>query len=331
MTLIRPQLPPLPESHAALLAQLALPQSNAWLLTGPARVGKRALATVLAARHNCARSGDPRHGSPLPCGECASCRAAALGVHPDVLLLSPRTVTSTGKAARRRIIPIGAVLAARDQGKDYEQHVYEFLEVRPTYRRRVVIIDGAEYLNTEAANALLKLIEEPPHRALFVLIAEDLRSVMPTLVSRSSRLGVPPVPDTELARLLAAGNQSENRAADQVSDAELLAFAAGRAGLLSDPDTVRAALGDARQLTGALREGLWSALEAAAALEKTFVPALHREALHFVWRSEPGAVRAAADTALEALQEALEAYANPGLSFQVFALALRDAFGEARG
>lgn len=318
MTPTRPRLPHLPESHATLLVQLALPQSNAWLLTGPARVGKRALATVLAARHNCARP-----DGPLPCGECASCRAAALGVHPDVLLLAPRTVTSTGKAARRKIIPIGAVLSARDQGKDYEQHVYEFLEVRPTYRRRTVIIDGAEYLNTEAANALLKLIEEPPHRALFVLIAEDLRSVIPTLVSRSSRLGVPPVPDSELARLLAA--------ADQAADNELLAFAAGRAGLLDDLVAVRAALDAARSLTEALREGLWPALEAAATLEKTFSPALHPEALRFVWRGEAGTVRAAADTALEALQEALEAYANPGLSFQVFALALREAFGQAGG
>ncbi|UWX65694.1 DNA polymerase III [Deinococcus rubellus] len=298
------------------MAQLALPQSNAWLLTGPARVGKRALATVLAARHNCAHP-----DGPLPCGECASCRAAALGVHPDVLVLSARTVTSTGKAARRKIIPIGAVLSARDQGKDYEQHVYEFLEVRPTYRRRTVIIDGAEHLNPEAANALLKLIEEPPHRALFVLLAEDLRSVIPTLVSRASRLNVPPVPDTELARLLTDGHQP--------GDGALLAFAAGRAGLLSDLDAVRTALNDARQLTGALQEGLWPALEAAAALEKTFSPALHPEALRFVWRDEPGTVRAAADTALEALQEALEAYANPGLSFQVFALTLRDAFGEA--
>ena len=149
---------------------------------------------------------------------------------------------------------------------------------------------------------------------------------MPTLVSRSSRLGVPPVPDAELARLLAAGGH-----ADQVADAELLAFAAGRAGLLDDLGTVRAALDDARQLTEALREGLWPALEAAAALEKTFSAALHPEALRFVWRREAGTLRAGADTALEALQEALEAYANPGLSFQVFALALREAFGEAGG
>ncbi|AWN24722.1 DNA polymerase III [Deinococcus irradiatisoli] len=307
-------MPRLPQAHAALLPALGRRQGNAWLLTGPARLGKRSLASVVAALHNCAA---PEEAGP--CGECASCRAAALGAHPDVLVLSPRSVTSTGKAARRKIIPIGAVLAARDRDKDYETHVYEFLEVRPTYRRRVVIVDGAEHLNAETANALLKLIEEPPHGALFLLLAEDVRSVIPTLVSRSGRVGVPPVPPGDLARWLALEGQEV--------EPELLDFAAGRAGLLSDVDAVRAALNEARSLTDAVREGLWAALEAAAALEKTFSPALHPEALRFVWRTEAAAVRAGADQALEALLEVLEAYANPGLSFQVFALALREAFG----
>lgn len=315
MTLTSPTLPHLPATHAALLLQLGQSQSNAWLLTGPARVGKRALATWVAALHNCPQL----VGSGGACGVCASCRAAALGVHPDILVLSPRTMTSTGKAARRKIIPIGTVLAARDRDKDYEQHVYEFLEVRPTYRRRVVIMDGAEYLNTETANALLKLIEEPPHRALFVLLAEDVRSVISTVVSRSSRLGVPPVPDSDMAEYV----QQLGYAADP----ELLMFAAGRARLLADGAKVQAVLGDAKRLTEAVREGLWPALVVAAELEKTFVPALHAEALRFVWSRESAATRALSDIALEALQEALEAYANPSLSFQVFVLSLREAFG----
>jgi DNA polymerase III subunit delta' len=321
-TVSGPGLPRLPAVHAALLEVLAKKAGNAWLLTGPARVGKRALADVVAALHNCARPGTGATSAGEqggPCGVCASCQAAAIGAHPDVLSLSPRTITSTGKAARRKIIPIGAVLRARDRDKDYEVHVYEFLEVRPTYRRRVVIVDGAEYLNAETANALLKLIEEPPHGALFLLLAEDVRSVLPTLVSRSGRLGVPPAPESDLEGLLLSRGQS--------ADPDLLAFAAGRAGLLADPEAARAALESARSLTAALSEGLWPSLEAAAALEKTFLAALHPEALRFVWRREEAHTRAAADLALEALQEALESYANPGLSFQVFALRLRSAFG----
>ena len=92
---------------------------------------------------------------------------------------------------------------------------------------------------------------------------------------------------------------------------------------------IAAALQDARELTNALGESLLAALEAAEALEKRFDPAWHPETLRFTWRDKPPHVRARADTALTALQGALEAYASPSLSFQVFALALRGAFGHA--
>ena len=305
--------------HGPLLEQTGSFGGNALLLCGPARVGKLDLAYAVAAQHNCSGT---RGMFGEACGHCPSCRALLAGAHPDVLRLEPRATTSTGKAARRRIIPIGAVLQSRDTGREYETHVYEFLEVRPTFARRVVIVAGAEFLNPQAANALLKLIEEPPHRALFVFLAEDLRSVLPTIVSRSARLSVPPASDGALARAL--------RLAGQEEDGELLAFAAGRARVLSEADAVRGALADARTLTDALGEGLLSALDAAAALEKRWDPGWHPEALRFAWRERLPHQRARADHALSALETALEAYANPALSFQVFALALREAFGESR-
>lgn len=308
----------LPPSHQLLLRELAGHAGNAWVLTGPVGVGKRRLALSAVALHNCLHPQTGEAG-PHPCGQCPSCRALNAQAHPDLLNLAPRSETASGKAARRKIIPVSAVVAGRDKAHDYEQHVYEFLEVRPTYRRRVVLIDGAEYLNAEAANALLKLIEEPPHGALFLLLAEDLRAVMPTLVSRSGRLRVPPVPDHELAAL---GTRSGHTLSP-----ELLEFVAGRSGLLSQLDEIQEALQVARSLTHAAQEGLWPALEAASDLEKTFNPALHPEALRFVWRQEQPAARAQADSALEALQAALEAYANPALSFQVFVMRLREALG----
>lgn len=304
--------------HGPLLEQTGAFQGNALLLTGPARVGKLAVAWAVAAQHNCT---GPKGMYGEACGACHSCRALAAGGHPDVLLVEPRATTTTGKAARRKLIPIGAVLSGRDKTREYETHVFEFLEVRPTFARRVVIVSGAEYLGPEAANALLKLVEEPPHRALFVFLAEDLRSVLPTIVSRSARLSVTPAPDRALQRAL--------ERAGHAPDPDLIAFAAGRAGVLGDPAKVSAALGDARDLTDALGEGLLAALQAAEALEKRFDPGWHPEALRFVWRTLPPHQRARADTALSALQEALEAYASPSLSFQVFALALRDALGHA--
>ncbi|MDV6374620.1 DNA polymerase III [Deinococcus arenicola] len=302
--------------HAHLIEQADAFTGNALLLTGPARVGKLETAWAIAAAQNCqgARGMDGE-----ACGVCRSCLALAAGAHPDVLLVEPRATTATGKAARRKLIPIGAVLRERDKGREYEIHIYEFLEVRPSFSRRVVIVSGAEHLGPEAANALLKLVEEPPHRALFLFLAEDRRSVLPTIVSRSSRLGVAPLPDHTIeSALIRAG---------QPADAELVAFAAGRAGVLSDLDGVRGALEDARELDNSLGVNLLSALEAAERLEKRFNPAWHPEALRFGWRGRPAHQRARADTALDALQGALEAYASPSLSFQVFALNVREAFG----
>ena len=302
--------------HGPLLEQTGSFRGNALLLTGPARVGKREVALAVAAQHNCTGT---RGMYGEACGSCPSCRALAAGTHPDLLVVEPRATTTTGKAARRKIIPIGAVLAGRDKGRDYETHVFEFLEVRPTFRRRVVVVDGAEHLGPEAANALLKLVEEPPHGALFVFLAEDPRSVLPTIQSRSARLAVTPAPDRALERsLILAGAEP---------DADLVAFAAGRAGVLAEREAVRAALEGAQSFTAAVERGLLPALEAAAELEKGWSAAWHPEALRFVWRGRPSHERARADTALEALRAALEAYANPGLSFQVFALRVREAFG----
>lgn len=302
--------------HGPLLEQAGLFRGNALLLTGPARVGKLDVALAIAAAQNCTGTRGP---SGEACGHCPSCAAMAAGAHPDVLNVEPRATTTTGKVARRRLIPIGAVLHARDKAREYEVHVFEFLEVRPTHRRRVVIVNGAEYLGPEAANALLKLVEEPPHGALFLFLAEDLRSVLPTIVSRSARLNVTPATDRAMQAALA-------RAGEPADDA-LIDFAAGRAGVLTSLEKVRAALTDALELDGALGTGLLSALEAAERLEKRFDPAWHPETLRFTWRRRLPAERARADTALTALQEALEAYASPSLAFQVFALHLRDAFG----
>lgn len=297
--------------HVELLEQLATYAGNALLLTGPAKVGKLALAHAIAAAQNCT---GPRGMYGEACGRCPSCLALAAEAHPDLLLVEPRATTTTGKAARRKIIPVGAVLQSRDKAREFETHIFEFLEIRPTFARRIVIVNGAEYLGQEAANAMLKLIEEPPHHALFLFLAEDVRSVLPTIVSRSARVGVPPLATAKVAQALAQL---------PATDGQLLDFAAGRAGVLAEAAEVAQALAEAREFQSALGEGLLPALEAAQTLEKGW-NGWHAEALRFVWRDLPPAPRARADQALSELQEALEAYANPALSFQVLALRLRE-------
>ncbi|GHF92582.1 DNA polymerase III [Deinococcus piscis] len=313
-------LPTLPHAHLPLLEQAAASRGNALLLTGAEYGGGAALARATFAALNC--SGQ-RGMAGEACGVCPSCRALAAGAHPDLLELAPRETTSTGRAARRKIIPVGAILEKRDDKREFDTHVFEFLEVRPTYRRRAVLIHGAEYLGAEAANALLKLMEEPPHSAFFLLLAGDVRAVMPTLVSRSTRLNVTPLDDHALGAEL--DRQGDRR--PDLNAQELVAFAAGRPEVLTHADEVAAALSAATSLHAALREGLLPTLEAAADLEKAWTP-WHAEALRFVWREETPSDRARLDTALDTLERALEAYANPGLSFMVFGLGARAALGE---
>ncbi|MFC6617914.1 DNA polymerase III [Deinococcus radiophilus] len=314
-------LPTLPQAHLPLLEQATAARGNALLLTGAEYGGQRALALAVFAALNC--TGQRGMGGEA-CGVCPSCRGLAAGAHPDLLELSPRETTGTGRAARRRIIPVGAVVQSRDDRREYDTHVLEFLEVRPTYARRAVLIRGAEFLGPEAANALLKLIEEPPHGARFLLLAADVRAVIPTIVSRSTRLSVPPLSDAAMHEELA-----RRSGPDDLDPDELVALAAGRPEVLDHAAEVGTALGQAAGFHMALREGMLPTLDAAAELESHWTP-WHAEALRSVWRAEPAPARAGLDTALAALERALEAYANPALSFMVFGLAARAALGVDR-
>ncbi len=181
--------------HARVKHTLAEQVAHSVLLCGPARVGRREFARWWAKRLNCSQPNDLE-----PCGVCASCQNFAAGTHPDYLEISPKTETSTGKKARSSIIPIKAISSSHDPDHDYELHVMDWLETGARYRHKVVVFDGAEFLNEAAANALLKIVEEPPHQARFVFIAEDVSGVMPTITSRSVQIRVPPVSRIDLER-----------------------------------------------------------------------------------------------------------------------------------
>jgi DNA polymerase III subunit delta' len=252
-----------------------------------------------------------------PCGSCPSCQNLAAGSHPDVLLVLPREETSTGKRARSSLIPIGAISKSHDTAKDFEQHVLEFIELAPHYRHKVVIFDGAQFLNESAANALLKSVEEPPHRARFVFITEEASGVIPTIVSRSQRYRVAPVPDALLETLLPQ------------PDPDLLAFAAGRVGLVLQAEQTKAALQSAQNFLEQVQLGLLEALSAADVLEKNYDRLLTPDALRFALRRMSAPMRLSADAALETAVLALERYATPSMVFSGLALEWRKAFGVA--
>ena len=109
--------------HQKLQVQLAQNGAHSLILEGTAQIGRRVLAQWYAQLLNCK---SPVNGQP--CGACVSCQNFAAGTHPDLLIVSPKEETSTGKKARSSIIPISAISASHDTAKDHEIHVLDWLQ-----------------------------------------------------------------------------------------------------------------------------------------------------------------------------------------------------------
>lgn len=164
-----------------LLREQRLP--HALLFAGPEGVGKLRVAHALAASLLCLGDGE------LPCGRCASCRAllAEDGAHPDFIEIHPE-----GKSVKS--IRIDAIRQMQTEAAR-----------RPTLsRRRVVIIDDAQYMNEAAENGLLKTLEEPTGAVTFLLVTSAKTALLDTIVSRCMTVGFGPLPAAQLAEALRA-------------------------------------------------------------------------------------------------------------------------------
>lgn len=157
---------------------------HCYLFEGPEGVGKAMTALRLALTVNCLGSGPP-------CGACTSCRQILAGSHPDIVRIGPDPDRAT------RVITA-----------DQARGVISSLQLqRHSARRRFVIIDPADALTEEAANAMLKTFEEPPAGTQFILVTARAASLLPTVRSRSQRVRFGPVPRVELEEwLLARGH-----------------------------------------------------------------------------------------------------------------------------
>src|SRR3954451_19389049 len=143
--------------------------THAWLFTGPPGAGRNQTARAFAAALQCV-SPDRALGGIPGCGFCEGCHTALIGTHADV----------TSVAA------VGSQILADDM----RDTVRKSFTSPATGRWQIILVEDAERLNEKSANAVLKAVEEPAPRTVWMLCAPSIEDVLPTIRSRCRHLNL---------------------------------------------------------------------------------------------------------------------------------------------
>src|SRR5437762_1090942 len=197
--------------------------SHAYLFTGPAGIGKRTLALAFAMALNC--EADPLEGErwpDVPCGLCASCSRTLRGEHPDLTEVNLETQAAA----------LADEGGKSKSGPPKELRIDTIREMQHTVglspysgRWKVYVLGDADRMNEEAANCLLKTLEEPPSQTVLILLAPDESAVLPTISSRCIQISLRP-----LSRQLIASSLVDEWGAEREQAEKLAALSSGRLG-----------------------------------------------------------------------------------------------------
>ncbi|MCR9295759.1 MAG: AAA family ATPase [bacterium] len=167
--------------------------ATSFLLVGPDGIGKRCFARLIAKGLLCRNA--PARELDF-CNACEDCAQVDASTHPDLIQVS--------KPAERSELPIKLLIGEADK-RMREGLCYE-ISLKPyAGRRKIAILDDADYLNAEGANCLLKTLEEPPTNSLLFLIGSSLQRQLPTIRSRCQCILFQPLEASAMAQLIRRG------------------------------------------------------------------------------------------------------------------------------
>jgi len=161
---------------------------NALLIHGQNGIGKRELARTLAQILLCTGSAEPGQ----PCGQCGGCHLFEVGNHPDYRLLQPESEMEEGARAGSAKAGKGKKPSERIRVDEVRSLINLVTNVSHMGGAKVVVIAPAEALQSNASNALLKMLEEPNENTYFILVSNEPRRLFPTIRSRCFKLAVSP-------------------------------------------------------------------------------------------------------------------------------------------